>query len=68
MRIVDDSIVMRVTINDTVVFNNDIESRVYYRIMGNLDTLMNDITRYNQDNDNESNNNESGSESDDESA
>ena len=41
---------MRVTINENVVFNDDIETGVYYRIMGNCDTLMNDITRYNQDN------------------
>jgi hypothetical protein len=50
MRIVDEHAVMRVIINENVVFNDDIETRVYYRIMGNCDTLMNDITRYNQDN------------------
>jgi hypothetical protein len=47
---------MRVIINDTVVFNDDIETRTYYRIMGNIDALMNDSIRYNDDNesDNES--------------
>ena len=56
MRIVDERAIMHVTINDNVVFNDDIETGVYYRIMANCDTLMNDITRYNQDNesDNES--------------
>ena len=51
MRIVDETAIMRITINDNVVFNDDIDTKVYRRIMVNCDTLMNDIIRYNQEND-----------------
>ena len=45
--------IMKVKINDIIVFNEDIATEKYHKIMSNLDALMNDIDSINADNSDE---------------